>query len=235
MDAKERNQAVFARFGIQPTTDAAVIEAAIALKARELRRAIARGEVDPVRATAGFNQISRQLRAMAAAEHSALTVAPPTKSSPGPNETHPAKAAPPQPPRPTTGACRSCGGLVSLTAEMCPHCGERRPAKKQSQGNAVGVLFALVGGTVALIVLLGSLPGTTTRSSEPNAYYLHSLCEDEVRARLKSPGSAVFNRGSSSTYSASGTVDSQNSFGAVLRSSYQCSFTGESVTSVTVF
>ena len=35
--------------------------------------------------------------------------------------------------------------------------------------------------------------------------------------------------------SASGAVDSPNGVGAVLRSRYQCSFTGESDTSVTVF
>ena len=63
---------------------------------------------------------------------------------------------------------------MSLTAEMCPHCGERRLAKRSSQGNAVGVLLALVGGMVALVVLLGSLQGTSLTVPSPIATPFYS-------------------------------------------------------------
>lgn len=51
-------------------------------------------------------------------------------------------------------------------------------------------------------------------------------CEQQVEASLKSPSSAKFHdvaaTGGPTTYTVRGTVDAENSFGASLRSSFQC-------------
>lgn len=52
-------------------------------------------------------------------------------------------------------------------------------------------------------------------------------CEDAVAQNLKSPASADFNSSASGggPWVVQGTVDSENSFGALLRSSFECSVT----------
>lgn len=55
-------------------------------------------------------------------------------------------------------------------------------------------------------------------------------CKDLVRQQLKSPGSADFQdpgiSGQGGTYTIVGTVDSQNSFGALVRLGYTCDMSG---------
>lgn len=231
---------IFAKFGIERTTDRSVVELAIERKVAELRRSIARGEVDPLKATVNLNRQKQQLRL--AADLPPLTpvsqptvTAPARAPAPAPAETDSPKAAEVQPAK--TGTCRTCGGMVSLKAQTCPHCGEKSPARSASSagGNIVGMFFLIVGGLIAFLVIAGSIPNSSTRSDLANNFYLHSLCEDAVRSKLKAPSTAIFARGESTSYSASGTVDSQNSFGAMLRSSYRCSFSGDVVTAVSVY
>ena len=59
-------------------------------------------------------------------------------------------------------------------------------------------------------------------------------CEDHVREFLKSPSTATFSglgdtevRGADHKYAIIGWVDSQNSFGATLRTNYICKVTDE--------
>lgn len=50
-------------------------------------------------------------------------------------------------------------------------------------------------------------------------------CEDAIKERLKAPSTAEFDStaAGSGTWTVTGTVDAENSFGAKLRSTYQCS------------
>lgn len=55
-----------------------------------------------------------------------------------------------------------------------------------------------------------------------------SLCENLVKGQLKSPSTATFdheNASGSSDISVTGTVNSENSFGAMLASNFTCSAT----------
>ena len=66
-----------------------------------------------------------------------------------------------------------------------------------------------------------------------------SACEDEVRTRLKSPGTADFSGSTAindgAAWSVSGSVDSQNAFGGVVRNTFDCTVEhiGNDVYSVT--
>lgn len=96
-------------------------------------------------------------------------------------------------------------------------------------GFAIGVLILLgVGGCMAAVSSGGG-------GYDPNnAAEATSQCESRVEQLLKSPSTAKFDSKAtgSGTWTVNGTVDSENSFGAVVRSSYQCTvvISGESAT-----
>ena len=83
-----------------------------------------------------------------------------------------------------------------------------------------------------LIVGCGSSGGVSSDQQSDRAYI---ACQDYVSAQLKSPGSASFPgvsssdypqiSGSGSSYEVVGVVDSENGFGAKLRSVFDCKAT----------
>lgn len=83
-------------------------------------------------------------------------------------------------------------------------------------------------GAIVLIAIIGSLiaaqnPNASKEDLGPNTMF---ACEDIVRDNLKSPSSAKFNstwsKNKVGPWTVTGTVDAENSFGASLRSVYQC-------------
>ena len=105
--------------------------------------------------------------------------------------------------------------------------------KKPTRGTqAIGVLFL-----IALVVLCGTfIPSLVNRSSEPTAPTQADIdadairvCEDFTKKQLKAPSTAKFSgeavSHSGDSYAVTGDVDSQNSFGAMLRNRYICTVT----------
>jgi hypothetical protein len=95
------------------------------------------------------------------------------------------------------------------------------PPKKTGGLGAViafAVVFLCLGGFALKAVF-----GGDRASSTGDAVV---ACEGFVKDRLKAPSSAKFSgedaQQSGSVYTVTGAVDSQNSFGALLRSSYTC-------------
>lgn len=75
--------------------------------------------------------------------------------------------------------------------------------------------------TTAFVLL--SLAGCGGTSD--NGYTAEYQCKEFVKDRLKSPSSAEFDTSHSGTepvYTVTGTVDSQNGFGAMVRNSFTC-------------
>lgn len=93
--------------------------------------------------------------------------------------------------------------------------GVSTPPKKWRPG-----CFSIVAAIFALIIGFGVLSGGL---GDSDAYELEATCQILVRDNLKSPSSAKFIGvpESDGTY-IWGEVDAQNSFGAVVRSSFQC-------------
>lgn len=87
----------------------------------------------------------------------------------------------------------------------------------------------VIGGVVALAVGIGiaSCVASSSRSNNPH-HDLESIaqCEARIDKLLKSPSTADYDSqtkaSGSNTWTVTGTVDSENSFGATVRSSYQC-------------
>ncbi|QYM63489.1 hypothetical protein [Microbacterium sp. Se5.02b] len=81
------------------------------------------------------------------------------------------------------------------------------------------------------LVLLAVVIGISIASGDDDDYDVNNSsvairhCEDAIKERLKAPATAEFVSAAtgSGTWTVSGTVDAENSFGAKLRSTYQCS------------
>lgn len=86
--------------------------------------------------------------------------------------------------------------------------------------------FGLPAGAAAAGLVLASMAvGCSTESDATRGIEAESVCKDFVKDRLKSPGSAKFhtdNTGSGTAFTVTGTVDSQNSFGALIRNNFTC-------------
>jgi len=87
------------------------------------------------------------------------------------------------------------------------------------------VAVALFG----LFLLVGSLISSAPKQTESERVQATKHCEEAVSGQLKAPATAQFNSHESESspgiWTVVGTVDSENSFGAFLRSEFQCTLT----------
>lgn len=96
-----------------------------------------------------------------------------------------------------------------------------QPAKKDSKSTlwAIGIVL-VVAACCGAFVLKGR-----SGSDDPGVG-AERACQDFVKGRLKSPASADFSKvnhtSSGSSTTVAGAVDSQNSFGANIRSNFTC-------------
>jgi hypothetical protein len=137
--------------------------------------------------------------------------------------------------------CKDCGQPISKRAEKCPHCGVT--IKKKSSGCAIifaaFFLILVVGILVSSVMRTNITPEPETKEQreqkqhEEDASSAFYTAEEFVKKQLKAPLTAKFSSrydeesGStkSKTYTndvwkAWGYVDSQNSFGAMMRSKW---------------
>jgi len=111
--------------------------------------------------------------------------------------------------------------------------GATSPPSKMSgdEKSNLGCLAFFLAPVALIIILLvggGIWSAFNPSSTAPNKYEAIRYCEDQVRDQLKAPSTAEFDSDSSSTSSPfviTGSVDSENSFGATLRSDFQCTVT----------
>ena len=111
--------------------------------------------------------------------------------------------------------------------------GEKKPltpGDKTARGCGFGCL-----GIIALLGVLFAVGAAMPDTPDgPNKFEAITYCEDRIETMLKAPATAEFSSRSneSNPFTVTGTVDSQNSFGALVRSSFECSvdITGDSFT-----
>jgi len=102
-----------------------------------------------------------------------------------------------------------------------------QPAKKKTK--PLYVLFG-VASVALLCVVVALVGGGDEKPADPvkddRTTYAEVMCEQFVEKRLKAPASAEYTDPKTSkagaTYTVGGSVDSQNSFGAKIRSRYVC-------------
>jgi len=130
--------------------------------------------------------------------------------------------------------CKECGKEISSDADKCPNCG--KPQKKR---NALGYF-------VAIIIIIGFIGWITSTLENTNSTTTQTAIEDlpklafyksqeYMRGYLKGPAGADFpyydsasvkrvaGDGKGTMFEVTSYVDSQNSFGAKIRTTYKCS------------
>lgn len=126
-------------------------------------------------------------------------------------------------------ACKTCKKEVAKFAKTCPHCGASNPTVDFKDG-AKGLLLVVV---VALVALK-TCEGSPEEQAADKLAQIDRNCSDQTNAqvmstvfikqRLKSPSSADFPFSANVRYLGEcrhiveSYVDSQNSFGATVRS-----------------
>ena len=144
--------------------------------------------------------------------------------------------------------CDECGKDVSSKAQSCPNCGapvsneEVSHSEVEQTKKGVGYIrYFFFGGIIGLMifmVLFGLWMKSINSINEvdPNAWktgdrstMAYIMMKDFVKEKLKSPSTAVFPSDSyklhvkplpNQTYEISSYVDSQNSFGALIRTKF---------------
>ena len=124
-----------------------------------------------------------------------------------------------------TKKCSKCLAEIPKKASKCSHCGS-------AQGDGIkNLIYIGIIVFAAIFIFGGSSDSPTSTNSTENATRDNSTmayvqAKNYVRSVLKSPSSADFPFSSSGTnigddtYRVSSHVDSQNSFGATIRSNY---------------
>lgn len=144
--------------------------------------------------------------------------------------------------------CPECSHEVSDSAMSCPNCGfelkkqhQSKKPKKKSGGCLPWVVVTLV--ILALITLYSIFRDDTSEESpiQHSEVLAYNYAEDFVEKKLKSPSTAEFpgvvekdkhivSMGNGE-YKITSWVDSQNSFGATIRTEFSCTiiFEGDQV------
>jgi hypothetical protein len=103
------------------------------------------------------------------------------------------------------------------------------PDVPKTSGNGGGksglAAIVILVGVVALSVMFNTFVDSESEPFDPNwSAEAIAQCEELVVQNLKSPSTAKFDTGATGggTWIVTGTVDSENSFGAMLRANFQC-------------
>ena len=126
--------------------------------------------------------------------------------------------------------CSQCLAEVSPQAKKCSHCGSKLPQPTSPIVKLLAVLMVVGVFSSIIISSIGGGSSTGSQSKQPTAYdYQQSAIaysEPYITRLLKSPSTADFCRGTATDlgdnkYQVTSCVDSQNSYGATLRSNWQ--------------
>jgi hypothetical protein len=135
--------------------------------------------------------------------------------------------APAPPPPPTPGTAYH------------PKMDAAAPGELQPKKDGNGVFLTCLGCAAvpvlifAVVWVIGAVSGPKEYDAN-NRYEVIAQCEARIKDMLKSPSTAQFDTDAtgSGTWTVTGTVDSENGFGAMVRSSFGCTVKvdGETIT-----
>ena len=124
-------------------------------------------------------------------------------------------------------SCAICKKLFTITSVPGYAATSAKAVPEKGKTGIVGVLAVLV----AILFVIGKCSGGSSSSPKIDAFQAQVDCEKMVTSALKAPGSADFaphnelriSGSGSGPWNVVGWVDAQNSFGAKIRSTFDCS------------
>lgn len=137
--------------------------------------------------------------------------------------------------------CKECNNQISDKAKTCPNCGA--PLIKKKGGCLLNIIIIVVAVFIAWGMLeFASKGGITKDDCSGKEILAYNNAVKYVKQQLKSPGSAKFPEtrekvlhtlydSKSCSYKISSWVESQNSFGAMIKQNFECTiyFKGSTV------
>ena len=130
--------------------------------------------------------------------------------------------------------CPECSQKVSDTADSCPQCGYdfKGEKKKKDTASGCGCLIVIVAVLTLYFTCFDNSEPSSVIPSEPSLSLAYLYAQECVTRELKSPASAEFPGMSvkekhttslgNNEFQITSYVDSQNSFGAMIRSNFTC-------------
>lgn len=134
-----------------------------------------------------------------------------------------------------TVGCTVCFRSISSDATVCPYCAAPVAAPLKTAASKTGTWIAAacmiaIGLIVMVRLASNDLPLNPVERMERQQSQAWSVCKQFVEDRLRSPRSAEFGRFTDATihripddaFRVTSSVDSQNIFGALLRTRFTC-------------
>lgn len=135
--------------------------------------------------------------------------------------------------------CSECGKPISENADSCPNCGNPILHAKKKSGCLYKIFIYIILLPISAVLLFWIIDKSTdSQDSKSNSYtsndiLAYNYAEKFVKEHLKSPSTAEFPstrekvehthyNSSTSIYRINSWVDSQNSFGAMIRQRFSC-------------
>jgi hypothetical protein len=126
--------------------------------------------------------------------------------------------------------CPECKGTVSSTANSCPHCGYIKKSKG-SKGGCIPALIWIIVILIVFVFLIGVFTPSEVEKFTPTNDTAYHYAESKIKDMLKAPSTADFPSYSErvghvqrlgNEFTINSWVDSENSFGAKIRTKFSC-------------
>jgi ribosomal protein L40E len=129
-----------------------------------------------------------------------------------------------------TKKCPQCFAEVPVDAKKCSHCGSKLPQKTSMLVKVLAIVFGIGLFTSIFAAVISPSSGAPSTPVAPSAYQLklsaQVYSESYIERLLKSPSTAKFCHETvtdlgENRWRVSSCVDSQNSYGAMIRSDWE--------------